>query len=167
MILTTSLIFGQTKKEVENGLFVTFPIYPEYKTNTQGTSYVGKTKNCFFMTLVLRVIPNYHQYVIAKKKWTQSEIKEVEDSFLDNAVKGKVDYTGNKYTRSSEIKISEYRGRKVEYSAVNPANGVRGKRFFVMLLVRDKLVNFECWYLIDNETSKSEKDKFLNSISVN
>lgn len=166
IILSTSLIFGQTKKEVENGLFVVFPATPEYQVNLEATSYAAKTKNCLFAVIVLRnKIPNYFQYVQAKKNWTESEIKKVEDSFLDNAVNGKLDYTGNKGT-VSEIRIGEYCGRRIEYSAINPATGERGKRYSIMLLVRDKAVSFECWYLIDNEISKAEKDNFLNSITV-
>jgi hypothetical protein len=165
LLTTISLsVYSQTQKEVENGIYVTFPTTVEYQASTQATTYVGKTDNCLFMSMVLRnQIPNYSQYVQAKKKWTSTEIKKVEDSFLDNAVKGKLDYTGNKGT-VSVIKVGEFSGRKIEYSAVNPATGERGKRFTIMLLVRDRLVSFECWYLIETENAKTEKDKFLNSI---
>ena len=116
------------------------------------------------MTIVQRnIIPNYAQYVQAKKKWSNAEIKKVENSFLDNAVKGKLDYTGNKGT-ISEISIGSFNGRKIEYNAINPATGERGKRFSISLLVRDRLVSFECWYLKETESAKSEKEKFLNSI---
>ena len=159
--------FSQTQKEVVNGIFVTFPTTVEYRGNTQSTTYIGKTENCLFMSLVLRnAIPNYAQYVQAKKKWTKAEIKKVEDAFLDNAVKGKLYYLGSKGT-ITEIKIGEFRGRKIEYSAVNPVNGERGKRFSIMLLVRDNLVTFECMYLKETESAKTEKDKFLNSIKTN
>ena len=167
LTLTTSLIFGQTEKEIENGIFVTFPTNPQYQANADATSYIATTDNCIFMGMVLRSqIPNYPQYVQARKKWTTSEIKMVEDSFLDNAVKGKLDYIGKQNSSSSEIKIGDFRGRKMEYSAINPVTGERGKRFSIMLLVRDKVVSFECWYLIDNESSRIEKDSFLKSISL-
>lgn len=157
-------LYSQTQKEVENGIYVTFPTTVEYKATTQATSYVGKTENCFFMSIILRnQIPNYPQYIQAKKKWTSAEIKKVEDSFLDNAVKGKLAYTGNKGT-VSEIKIGEFSGRKIEFSAVNPTTGERGKRFSIILLVRDRFVSFECWYLKETADAKNEKDKFLNSI---
>jgi len=160
-------VYSQTQKEVENRIFVTFPTTPEYKTSSQATTYIAKTENCLFMTIVQRnIIPNYAQYIQAKKKWTNAEIKKVENSFLDNAVKGKLDYTGNKGT-VSEISIGSFNGRKLEYSAINPATGERGKRFTILLLVRDKLVNFECWYLQDNDTSRIEKDNFQNSITTN
>ena len=66
-----------------------------------------------------------------------------------------------------QIKIGEFSGRKIEYSAVNSATGERGKRFTIMFLVRDRVVSFECWYLKENENAKKEKDKFLNSIKSN
>lgn len=158
--------FSQTQKEVEDGIFVTFPTAVEYKANTQATTYIGKTKNCLFMSVVMRnAIPNYAQFVQAKKKWTKAEIKKVEDSFLDGAVKGTFDYTGNK-GRVTEIKIGKFSGRKVEYSAINPATGERAKVFTIMLLVRDRVVDFECWYLKDNASSRIEKDNFLNSIKI-
>lgn len=159
-------IFSQTQKEVENGIFVTFPSTIKYQANTQATIYTGKTENCLFMSMVFRnQIPNYVQYVQVRKKWTKTEIKKVEDSFLDNAVKGKLDYTGNKGT-VKKIKVGDFSGREVEYSAINPATGERGKRFTIMLLVRDRLVDFECWYLKNSASSKIEKDNFLSSIKA-
>lgn len=166
MSLATISSYSQTTKEVENGLFVTFPSTPKYQANTQATSYVGESKNCIFMVMILRnQIPNYNQYELAKKKWTQSDVKKVEDSFLDNAAKGKLEYTGSSGI-ITEVKIGLFRGRKMEYNAINPVTGERGKRFTIMLLVRDKVVSFECFYLIENTISKQEKDKFLNSIKV-
>jgi len=166
MTLSTVIALGQTTKEVDNELFVTFPTTPEYQANTEATSYVAKSANCLFMSLVLRnQIPNYDQYVMAKRKWTQSEIKKVEDSFLDNAAQGKLDYTGSKGI-IKEIQIGKFSGREIKYSAVNPASGERGKRFLTLLLVRDKIIFFECWYLKDNTTSKNQKEFFFNSIKT-
>ncbi|MGY0393338.1 hypothetical protein ACW5R3_12370 [Bizionia sp. KMM 8389] len=158
--------FSQTKKEIDNGIFITFPVTPEYKANQKATSYIGKTENCFFITMILRnQIPNYVQYVKAKKNWTKEETKKVESSFLNNAVKGKLDYTGNKGL-VKDIKVGEFNGRMIEYSAVNPATGERGKRYSVLLLVRDKMISIECWLLKDNSTALDEKEKFINSIKT-
>lgn len=167
MFLFCSLFaLGQSKKEIDDGIFVTFPTIPEYEANTKTTTYIAKTDNCLYMTIVqLNVIPNYPQYVQAKKKFTAAEIKKIEDSFLDNVVQGKLGYTDSKGS-ISEIKMGQFSGRKVEYSALNIATGERGKRFAVLLMVRNQLINFECFYLLDNEVSKIEKDKFLNSIQI-
>lgn len=132
---------AQSKKEVDNGIFITFPSDPEYKTTNSASTFVAKTDNCFFMVLIQRnAIPNYAEYVITKQKWTVTEIQKVENSFLDNAVKGKLDYTGNTGT---SIKVGKFNGRQISYSAINPASGERGKRFTRLFLVRDKAISFE------------------------
>jgi hypothetical protein len=161
-----SLLNAQTKKEVDNGIFVTFPVSPEYKTTTAASTYVGKTENCLFMVIIQRnAIPNYAEYVKAKQDWTDAEIEKVENSFLDNAVKGKLDYSGNKGIVST-IKIGKYSGRKIDYSAINPTTGERGKRFTKLFLVRDRAISFEVWLLKDSQIANIEKDKFLNSIQA-
>lgn len=155
---------AQTKKEIDNGLFVTFPSEPEYKTTNSASTFVTKTENCLFMVLIQRnAIPNYDEYVKAKQKWSASEIAKVENSFLDNAVKGKLDYTGNS-GKVNSIKIGKFNGREISYSAINPATGERGMRYTKLFLVRDKAISFEVWYLNDSETAKQEKESFLNSI---
>lgn len=161
----STLVFCQVEKEVDNGIFVTFPKAPEYSANLSASTYIAKTNNCIYIVLLQRnIIPNYNQYVVARKNWTNAEIKIVEDSFLDNAVKGKLDYTGSVGT-VNEITIGRYRGRKTEYSAINPVTGEKGRRFSIVLLVRDKLINFDCWLLNDTTDSITQKNEFFNSIT--
>lgn len=118
--LSTFFCFSQVQKEVENGIFVNFPNSPTYKTVQNSSSFSTKTENSLLMVIVQRnFIPNYPQYLIAQKKWSESERKKTINSFLDNAVKGKLDYTGN-LGDVSEIKIGKYYGRKLSYSAINP-----------------------------------------------
>lgn len=167
ILIFPTVLFSQVKKEVDNGLFVTFPNEPQYSATETSSTYATKTDNCIFAVLLQRnAIPNYAQYLLAKKKWTKTQIKTLEDSFLDNAVKGKLDYTGNT-GNAQPITIGGYNGRKIEYSAINPSTGIRGKRYSVILLIRDKLINFEVWYTSDNSTSQIEKNEFLNSITTN
>ncbi|CAI9429380.1 DUF1795 domain-containing protein [Candidatus Ornithobacterium hominis] len=155
---------AQTKKEIDNGLYVNFPSEPEYKTTNSASTYVTKSENCIFMVLIQRnAIPNYAEYVKAKQKWSASEIAKVENSFLDNAVKGKLDYTGNS-GKVNSIKVGKFSGREISYSAINPASGERGMRHTKLFLVRDKAISFEVWYLNDTETAEQERDYFLNSI---
>lgn len=164
--LSNFFCFSQVQKEIENGIFINFPNTPTYKTVQNASTYISKTDNCFFMVIVQRdILPDYPNYLLAQKKWTETERKQVIDSFLDNAVKGKLDYTGNS-GEVSEIKIGKFYGRKLSYSAMNPASGERGERFSIILLVRDKLLNFECWYLNNSSNSETEKNNFLNSIIV-
>lgn len=166
ILFFVSLLNAQIQKEVDDGIFVKFPGSPKYKITTAASTYVGKTENCLFMVIIQRnAIPNYVEYVKAKQKWTDAEIENVESSFLDNAVKGKLEYSGSKGT-VSRIKMGKYRGRKVDYSAINPTTGERGKRFTKCFLVRDKAISFEVWFLNDNLTATHEKDEFLSSIQT-
>ena len=111
--LSTFFCFSQIQKEVENGIFVSFPNSPTYKTVQNASTFSSKTENSLLMVLIQRnVIPDYPNYVLAQKKWTATERKKVADSFLDNAVKGKLDYTGNT-GNVSEIKIGNLYGRKL------------------------------------------------------
>ena len=164
--LSTFFCFSQIQKEVENGIFVSFPNSPTYKTIQNASTFSSKTENSLMIVIVQRnFIPDYPNYIIAEKKWSENSRKKVADSFLDNAVKGKLDYTGNT-GNVSEIKIGKYYGRKLSYSAINPSTGDRGERYSIILLVRDKLLNFECWELNANSDFITEKNNFLNSIKT-
>ena len=164
--LSTFFCFSQIQKEVENGIFVSFPNSPTYKTVQNSSTFSSKTESSLMMVLIQRnIIPDYPNYVLAQKKWTENERKKIANSFLDNAVKGKLDYTGNT-GNVSEIKIGNFYGRKLSYSAINPTNGERGERYSIILLVRDKLINFECWQLNANSNFITEKNNFLNSIKI-
>jgi len=166
LIFCVSQLNAQTKKEIENGIFVTFPVDPSYTTTITVSNFAAKTESCLFMVLIQRnVIPNYAEYVKARQKWTDAEIDKVENSLLDNTVKGKLYYTGNKGTVSI-VKIGKYNGRKIEYSAINPATGERGKRYAKVFFVRNMVISFDVWFLKDNQTAIREKDKFLNSIKT-
>jgi len=102
-------VFGQvTKKEVDNGVFVTFPSNPEYQITTGVSTYMAETKNCYYMVLIQRnTIPYYPEFVKAEKTWTEAQKKQVRDSLLNGAIKGILDYTGS--TRKiSEIKKGTY-----------------------------------------------------------
>ena len=164
--LSTFFCFSQIQKEVENGIFVSFLNSPTYKTVQNSSTFSSKTESNIMMVLIQRnIIPDYPNYVLAQKKWTENERKKIANSFLDNAVKGKLDYTGNT-GNVSEIKIGNFYGRKLSYSAINPTNGERGERYSIILLVRDKLINFECWQLNANSKFTTEKNNFLNSIKT-
>ena len=164
--LSTFFCFSQIQKEVENGIFVSFPNSPTYKTVQNSSTFSSKTESSLMMVLIQRnIIPDYPNYLLALKKWTENERKKIANSFLDNAVKGKLDYTGNT-GNVSEIKLGNFFGRKLSYSAINPTNGERSERYSIILLVRDKLLNFECWELNKNSNFVNEKNNFLNSIKT-
>jgi hypothetical protein len=166
LCLSISILNAQIKKEVDDGIFVTFPFSPDYKLTTEASTYVTKTENCMFMVIIQRnAIPNYAQYVKAKQNWNAAEIEKVESSFLDNAVKGKLKYSESQGTTKA-IKVGEYSGRTIYYSAINPVTGERGNRYSKIFLVRDKAISFEVWFLSNDQTAIKEKDLFLNSIQM-
>ncbi|MGY5351548.1 hypothetical protein ACXGQW_03125 [Wenyingzhuangia sp. IMCC45533] len=155
---------GQVEKEIENGIFVTFPLEVKYQVNNNQTSYVCKTDNCMFIVLTQRnVIPNYHLYAKAKKNWSKNEIAKVENSFLDNAVQGKLAYTESK-GEFSNYKLDHFNGRYLNYKAINPLTGKKSTRYSKILLVRDRLINFECWFLNENHEALQQKENFYKSI---
>ena len=166
-LFLTVFVLGQgIEREVENGIFVTFPKMPEYKTTTVVSTYEAVTENCYYMVLIQRnAIPNYIEFVEAEKTWSETQKKQFRDAFLDSAVKGRLAYIGNTGT-VTEIKKGSFYGRKVEYSAVNPATGESGKQYLVMLSIRDKLISFNCIVMQDTNRAIAEIDAFINSIRV-
>lgn len=167
MLILSNIAFSQYSKEITTGLFVNFPVNPIYKVQGNSLMYNTKTENCFFMTLIqTNSIPNYEKFVLAEKKWSNVEKKKFRDTFLDNVVIGKLNYTGNN-GEVTEIKIGNYYGRKISYNAINPATGDRGNRYSIILSIRDQLISIECWYLVDNSNSEKEKNNFFNSIKIN
>lgn len=166
LFFSIAFLNAQIEKEVDDGVFVTFPSTPDYKVKTEASTYVTKTENCIFMVIIQRnAIPNYLQYIKAKQKWTAAEVEKVESSFLDNAVKGRLDYSESQGTTKA-IKVGKYSGRTIYYSAINPTTGEKGKRYSHIFLVRDKAVTFEVWLLNNTQAAAQEKDKFLNSVTV-
>ena len=160
--------FSQIRKEVENGIYVTFPNVPKYEVVENNSSYLAETNNCLFMVITQRnIIPNYDKYLEAQKKWTESEKQKIINILLDNAVQGQLDYTGNT-GKSENIKIGQFFGRKVTYSAINPTNGERTQRVSIILSVRDRLLNFNVFYMqkTPDNVSKKEMEDFINSIST-
>lgn len=156
-------------KEIGNGISVSFPDNPIYQTTQSNSLYTATNSNCLFMALINRnVIPqNYEKFVQAESKWTEEERKKVAYSFLDNYVKGKTSGSGSNAI-TSNVKMGQFYGKKVEYSAVNPATGEVGKRFSIVLalLKYNKIISFECWYLNNSTRANDEKTKFFNSINV-
>ena len=160
--------FSQEKKEVENGLYITFPTTVTYNLIQDNATYMAKTDNCIFMAIVQRnVIPDYEVYIEAQKKWSEAEKKKVIDNLLDNAVKGKLDYTGNKGT-IEDFKVGDFNGRRVLYSAINPVNGERTKRCSVILSLRDRLISFDAFFMDKEPNSKAEQEmnNFFSSIAT-
>jgi len=168
LLCCANLISGQTKKEVFDGIFVTFPKAPEYSINQGMSTYSAQTTNALYLVFVRRnAIPNYSDYVQAQKKWTQKDKEEVVDALLDNTVKGKLDFVGIK-GKSSKIKLHGYDGRTITYQAINPITGQSSKVHTTILLVRSSLVILDTWNIKDESKEvEQERSKFFNSINTN
>lgn len=54
LLLTTSL-FSQVKKEVDNGVWVTFPNTPIYQMEQGARQYITQTDNVIFRTIIADV----------------------------------------------------------------------------------------------------------------
>ena len=85
-LLTTSL-FSQVKKEVENGVWVTFPNAPIYQMEQGARQYITQTDNAIFMAIIADV-PRRAEYLMAEKNFSEGEKKEVAESFLNHFIQG-------------------------------------------------------------------------------
>lgn len=168
LLVVNVMSFAQTKKEVTDGIFITFPSTPEYKVLQGNPTYSSKTDNALYMAVIAKnIIPQYSDYVQAQKTWSEKEKQQVIDALLDNAVRGKLDYTDSQGS-SNKIKKGNYQGRTIQYQAINPLTGNKGNVNSTILLVRNSLVSFEVWNTKEESSSASkEREKFLNSISTN
>ena len=66
----------------------------------------------------------------------------------------------------SSIKKGAHYGRKINYSAVNPATGEVTQRSSIVLFVRAKVVSVECIAMNNSSKATTEMNSFLNSITV-
>ncbi|MFC2399066.1 MAG: hypothetical protein ACFNP4_07125 [Capnocytophaga gingivalis] len=164
LLLTTSL-FSQVKKEVDNGVWVTFPNTPIYQTEQEARQYITQTDNAIFMAIIAD-IPQRAEYLIAEKNFSEAEKKEVAESFLNDFIRGAlVNFESEPEIQS--IKKGKFYGKKYSFSAINPMNGEVTDRGNVILFVRGRAVSFQCVLINNSQKAHTEKNSFLNSISVN
>lgn len=166
LLLLLCVITGYTqedwvKREIYGGIFVKFPSEPQYKLMEEGAMYLCKNDEHIFIALVQRnIIPNYANFI----NLPETEKRDVINTLLDNAVKGKLAYTNSSGTPSN-ITLGKYIGRSISYSAINPATGQPGLIHSKMFIVNDKMLSFDCMEL-KSTTSSSSRYAFLNSITI-
>ena len=163
LLLTTSL-FSQVKKEVDNGVWVTFPNTPIYQTEQGARQYITQTDNAIFMSIIAD-IPRRAEYLIAEKNFSEAEKKEVAESFLNHFIQGALADSESEPEIQS-IKKGKFYGKKYSFSAINPMNGEITDRGNVILFVRGKAISFQCVLMNNSSKAHLEKNSFLNSISV-
>lgn len=163
ILLSTSL-FSQVKKEVDNGVWVTFPNTPIYQTEQGARQYITQTDNAIFMAIIADV-PRRAEYLIAEKNFSEAEKKEVAESFLNHFIQGALADSESEPEIQS-IKKDKFYGKKYSFSAINPMNGEVTDRGNIILFVRGKAISFQCVLMNNSSKAHLEKNSFLNSISV-
>ena len=163
-LFTSLSLFSQVRKEVENGIWVTFPKNPQYSVAQGARQYSAQTDNAVCMVQSVD-LPQRSQYLVAERNFSETQKKEVADSFLNNYTQGVMASSGNT-AQISSIKKGAYYGRKINYSAVNPATGEVTQRSSIVLFVRAKVVSVECIAMNNSSKATTEMNSFLNSITV-
>ena len=161
-------IFAQIweRKNVGNNVSVSMPSGVNYELkNTKGKNvgqYICKSDNCIFMVFVMyEMRPDYAEFINLDK----AEQKNITSLLLDNNCNGKLMYVNGK-SLSESAEINNYQARNLTYKAVNPVTGNESERHSFSFVVANKLFSFECWYLIENSQSQTEKNKFIKSIEI-
>jgi len=163
-LFTSFSLFSQVRKEVENGIWVTFPKNPQYSVAQGARQYIAQTDNAVCMVQSID-LPQRSQYLVAERNFSETQKKEVADSFLNNYTQEVMASSGNT-AQVSPIKKGTHYGRKISYSAVNPATGEITQRSSIVLFVRAKVVSIECIAIDNREQAITEMNLFLNSITA-
>lgn len=163
-LFTSFSLFSQVRKEVENGIWVTFPKNPQYSVAQGARQYIAQTDNVVYMVQSID-LPQRSQYLVAERNFSEAQKKEVADSFLNNYSQGVMASSG-KTAQISSIKKGAHYGRKISYSAVNPDIGEITQRSSIVLFVRAKVVSIECIAIDNREQAIAEMNLFLNSITA-
>lgn len=156
--------YAQTweKRILNDEISISFPIAPEYKIVGNKEAYLCKVSGCAFMVGVApKAFENYDSYL----KLHETERISVIDSFLDEIVRGKLSY-GNQYLISLKtIQSGKHIGKEMIYSTAELSDPDSRKRFTTLLLIKDTLYTFECWY-IDSQPHDKERERFFSSIMI-
>ena len=163
-LFTSLSLFSQVRKKVENGIWVTFPKNPQYSMAQGARQYFAQTDNAVCMVQSID-LPQRSQYLIAERNFSEAEKKEVADSFLNNYTQRVMASSGNT-ARISPIKKGAYYGRRIGYSAINPATGEITQRSSIVLFVHAKVVSIECITINNSSQTIAEINLFLNSITT-
>lgn len=93
LLLTTSL-FSQVKKEVDNGVWVTFPDTPVYNVAQGMRQYATAREEVLFLVQITE-IPNRVEYLTMERNLSESEKKQLSDRLLNGFVQGVMANSGN------------------------------------------------------------------------
>ena len=152
------------KKEIEDGVWVTFPNTPIYQTEQGARQYITQTDNAIFMSIIAD-IPRRAEYLIAEKNFSEAEKKEFAESFLNHFIQGALADSESE-SEIQSIKKGKFYGKKYSFSAINPMKGEVTDRGNVILFVRGRAISFQCVLINNSQKDHTEKNVFVNSISV-
>lgn len=160
--------YSQIKKEVDNGVFITFPSSPEFKLGDNFRSYSTANNNAVFMVLVAGPSPDYTQYLKNVHKLSFDEKEQIKESTLDSFIRGFLGQTVSK-GKIDNILVGNYSGKKVKYSAIHPTLGERTNREMLVLYIKGKIICLNVFYneISPSQISKNQVDNFFNSITIN
>ena len=114
---------------------------------------------------IIADVPRRAEYLMAEKNFSETEKKEVAESFLNHFIQGALADSESEPEIQS-IKKGKFYGKKYSFSAINPMNGEVTNRGNVILFVHGRAVSFQCILTNNSQRAHSEKNTFLNSISV-
>lgn len=157
------LVAQSVEKEVGLNLYVMFPSDPDYNTVYGMPSYMAKTDNCAFISLVQdNAIPNDTYWQLTR--YPTSKQEPVISNFLDAYIESKLSTAGATLRTSKHIKIGNFLGREISYNALNPATGQMALRFARMYFITNTVYCFECWFLNNSNDCNKERDTYFKSI---
>jgi len=163
-LFTSLSLFSQVRKKVENDIWVTFPKNPQYSMAQGARQYIAQTDNAVCMVQSID-LPQRSQYLVAERNFSEVGKKEVADSFLNNYTQGVMASSGNT-AQVSPIKKGAYYGRRISYSAINPATDEITQRSSIVFFVHAKVVSIECITINNSSQAIAEMNLFLNSITT-
>jgi len=147
---------------LNNEVRVSFPIQPEYRKVDNKEVYLCKTSSCAFMIgIAPKMIEDYQKY----NELSESDQLKTADSILTNFIGGKIGIGNRRVDYIRTIKIGKFFGKECGYTTETNNQQSGKKRFSTLILVRDKLYTFECWYL-DEKEHDAEKERFFSSIVI-
>lgn len=166
IFIMSKCIHAQTeyKQIIRDELTISFPSEPEHKViDEKGKeAYILHLEGCSFMTGVAPdAIDDYGSYL----KTSDSEQVARALRTLEGVAMGKINAKNQYLISMKSFQSGSNIGLDVEYATFEPSNPKSRKRFSTLLLIKNTLYIFDCWYMDDKDHS-AERDKFFGSISL-
>lgn len=153
--------YGQTHRNIE-GVSVTFPNTPEYFSEPF-PMYMVNTENVIVQVHIYSM-SGISEFQKIKKTGSKTDLENAENVFLKNIIDGMTASGNLRIKKSQDIKIKNYRGKDIEATQYLSQLDKTFKAYIRFLIVKEKVVLFNCQLINDTQQAYNEKNKFLNSI---